>query len=306
MELAEISGDGPLRVEVREGGNVWATVHLEAGPFPYVYPVLAPGGVPVTRGFPMDPQANEEPDHPHHRSLWFAHGAVNGLDFWHGPDGERIEHREILAASSGPEAALRTRSAWLAPDGAVVLEEVRTVRFSSSTSLGLEVADSLTSWRAIDVEIELTAASEAVTFEDTKEGTFAVRVHPELRAEGEVAAGTLRNEHGDEGRAAWGKPARWIHDAGPVGDAEVGVAMFDHPGNLRHPTWWHARSYGLLAANPFGQHDFEDAPEGSGDFELAAGQSLALRYRVVVHRGSWSSEAVGDAYRQFVDRFGEE
>lgn len=307
IELVELS-EGPLRIEVREGGAPWAVVHLEGAPFPYVYPVLAPGGSAVTRGFPMDPQPGEEPDHPHHRSLWFAHGSVNGGDFWHAREGEQIEHEEILARSSGGEGVLRTRNRWLQASGKAILTEQRTWRFASSRSLasGDPASNEPPAWRTIDVHVELTALEEAVTFGDTKEGSWALRVHPQLRAAGPVAQGVLRNEHGDQGREAWGKPARWIHATGDVSGARVGVALFDHPSNPRHPTWWHARTYGLLAANPFGQHDFEGTPEGSGDLTLAPGEVLRLRYRALLHSGELTDAQIEQAYRRFVDRYGED
>ena len=124
-----------------------------------------------------------------------------------------------------------------------------------------------------------------MVFGDTKEGSFALRLAPTLRLQGKVAAGSAVNSAGQEDGAVWGKRAAWVAYNGPVGDEEFTVAIFDHPNNLRHPTWWHARNYGLFAANPFGIHDFDGEPAGTGDYELAPGEELVLRYSVLLLRG---------------------
>jgi hypothetical protein len=79
----------------------------------------------------------------------------------------------------------------------------------------------------------------------------------------------------------------------------MGVAIFDHPGNPRHPTWWHVRDYGLFAANPFGIHDFEKKPAGTGDYRIPAGQSLTFRYRFYIHRGDASEANVGQFWTDY-------
>jgi hypothetical protein len=271
-------------------GEDFATVHTDAQPRPYVWPLVAPGGVAVTRNHPMGAREGEQHDHPHHQSLWFAHGDVNGFDFWHGRDRrerivrEEAETRYLAAGVVEVDASYR----WQVDDGDVVLREQRVLRFEDRGD-----------HRTVDATITLRASDGDVTFGDTKEGTFALRLHPALRVEGKLAAGVLSNSEGDAGKAAWGKRARWLHDQGPVDGEPVGVAIFDHPDNLRHPTWWHARTYGLVAANPFGVHDFERQPAGAGDLVLAQGDELTLRYRVVMHRGAWTAERVEQEWRRW-------
>jgi hypothetical protein len=79
----------------------------------------------------------------------------------------------------------------------------------------------------------------------------------------------------------------------------VGIAIFDHPDNPRHPTWWHVRDYGLFAANPFGVHDFEKKPKGTGDFTIPAGQSVTFRYRFYLHKGDEQQAGVAEQYREY-------
>jgi hypothetical protein len=259
-------------LDVLAGGALFTTLRTEGLAKPSLFPVIAPGGAQVTRGYPIEPRAGEEQDHPHHTSLWFAHGDVNGHDFWTSPKGEKIvlvgdpEHAE----KEGVGTASATFE-WRAGNGAVVCTERRVMTFRADEHA-----------RSIDFDFTLTPGKDAVTFGDTKEGAFAMRVCEALRLKGPSAKGSIRSSAGEKDAACWGKRAAWVEYAGPVEGRHVSVAIFDHPENPRHPTWWHARDYGLFAANPFGKHDFEQAPARSGDLTIKPGESLRLRYRVSI------------------------
>jgi hypothetical protein len=285
VRFASVGG----RVVVTVGENQPFAAYQDSGPRgPAVWPLCAPGGVPVTRAFPFAEVDGEPRDHPHHQSLWFAHGAVNGVDFWQG-QGARIVAAGAIEADAAT-ATVRHASEWRGPDDAVVCRDARAVRFVASRE-----------WRAVDVAITLSAGEQPLRLGDTKEGTMALRLRPELCLEGPRAAGSLQTSEGLRGAEAWGKPARWVAYSGPVEGAPVTVAMFDHPGNHGHPTHWHARGYGLCAANPFGLHDFTGAPRGAGDLVLPAGGDLRLRYRVWLARGAADVAAIEAAYRAWVE-----
>ena len=128
---------------------------------------------------------------------------------------------------------------------------------------------------------------------------MAIRLAPTLRVKGPVARGKAVNSSGVRGKGVWGKRASWVDYSGPVGEAVVGVAIFDHPKNHAHPTWWHARDYGLFAANPFGVHDFERKPRGTGDLLLPKGGSLRLRYRFVIHPGDAATAEVARLWGEY-------
>ena len=283
---------GEGEVEISTDGGPFATFHHgEEDRVPFLWPVLGPGGVEVTRAFPMEQgREGESPDHPHHTSLWFAHGDVSGHDFWHDRDGARVVPAGDVEVSE-EDGAVRVTSAhrWVTGERVPLLEEARTMTFRD-----------LDGGRAIDLDLRLTALRD-VTFGDTKEGTFALRLHPALRPKGEVARGTAMNSEGDD--AIWGKRARWVDYWGPVPHGEeervLGVAVLDHPENLRHPTWWHARDYGLVGANPFGVHDFERKPAGTGDHALAEGETLRLRYRVWIHEGPGDAAVIERGWRRW-------
>lgn len=282
------------RVVITVDGQPFTEYRFKDTPRPYFYPLLAPGGVPLTRNFPMSrDRTDEDQDHPHHRSLWYAHGDVNGVDFWaDGPQRGRIEHVRVIEARGGAdEGVLRTASRWVKPDGAVLLTDERTFRAHRGAGTG----------RWFDFTITLTAPSGLdVTLGDTKEGTMAVRLAESMRLKANKhyagkPAGTIRQDTGVTGGDTWGKRAKWTDYSGPVADAggrTFGITIYDHPQNPRYPTWWHVRDYGLFAANPFGVHDFEKQPAGTGDLKIPAGQSVTFKYRFHLHEGG---EAAGDA-----------
>ncbi len=270
---------------------------------PILYPLRAPGGVPLTRSWPIEKGVAGEPeDHPHHESLWFTHGSVNGHDFWAprahgaGPDGPiaHVEHVSIDRCESGETGILVTTSRWVDADRNPVLTEHRTMIFSADETA-----------RSIEVTLELVADSGPVTFGDTKEGSFALRVRPALQPKdsngSQGASGRLVNSEGLVDGAAWGKRARWVDYSGTVDGKAYGIAMLDHPANLRHPTWWHAREYGLSGANPFGIHDFSAEPDGAGNYTIPPGETLVLRYLVVFHEGDAGAAEIDRRWKRWTE-----
>jgi hypothetical protein len=266
----------------------------EALHMPVCYPVLGPGGQELTRRYPQqDAGPGEATDHVHHRSLWFAHGAVNGHDFWspqHG-SGARIAHTGYLPVPAEDAGrALRASNAWLDREGELVCRDERYLRFEVSSD---------GSKRILDYTVTLIADPVDLVLGDTKEGTMAIRTAAQLRVAGPVAQGSVRSSEGVEGKAVWGKRARFVAYHGPLGDGHVSIGIFDHPSNLRHPTHWHARDYGLCGANPFGVHDFERKPAGTGDLRLPRGERLTLRYRFVFAQGSLDALDADTCFRDF-------
>ena len=291
------------RVTVSVDGEEFTAYLFTGHDKPILHPLRAPGGVTLTRAWPIEKGVAGEPqDHPHHESLWFTHGSVNGHDFWAprahgaGPDGPipRVEHRSIERCESGETAILGTTSRWVDPEGKPVLTERRRMIFSAEPTA-----------RAIDVTLELVADAGPVTFGDTKEGSFALRVRPQLQPKdsngSQGASGRLVNSEGLVDGAAWGKRARWVDYSGTIAGRTYGIAMLDHPANLRHPTWWHAREYGLSGANPFGIHDFSGEPEGAGNHTIPEGETLVLRYLVVFHEGDAGAAGIERRWKAWTE-----
>ena len=280
-----------LRVEIN--GQLFTEYFYRDVPRPYCYPLIGPGGTELTRNWPMKELGEEEHDHPHHRSLWFTHGAVNGHDFWtEGKNAGKIVHDKFTEIKSGKDSGvIKSRNKWIAKDGSMVCADERVLRIFTGTDKE----------RSLDFEITVQASNGELTFGDTKEGSMAVRVAETMRLKGKVGKGHIVNSEGVKDGETWGKRAAWCDYYGPVKDKIVGIAIFDHPQNPRHPTWWHVRDYGLFAANPFGQHDFEKlSNKEAGNLVVPAGKSVTFRYRLLLHEGDEQQAKVAEKYRQYV------
>jgi len=277
-----------LRVEI--DGKLFTEYRFKNVPRPYFYPVIGPMGENITRHWPMKEGKDEEHDHPHHRSLWFTHGDVNGHDFWSEKKGfGRIVHDKFLDVTSGREVGIvQSQNKWVTHKGEIVCTDTRTHKFYNRPE-----------GRIMDFEITIHASEGEVILGDTKEGSMAIRLAPTMRVRGKVGRGHIVNSEGLRDGATWGKRAGWCDYYGPVKGKIVGVAIFDHLQNPRHPTWWHVRDYGLFAANPFGVHNFEKKPEGAGNITIPSGQSLTFRYRLYFHKGDEKEAKVAEHYRKY-------
>ena len=251
---------------------------------PILWPIIGPTGKPVTRAYPMDEGPNERKDHPHHRSLWFNHGDVNGLSFWHE---QTIQHREFVKVEGGEQAVIVTRNDWMAPDGKRVCEDLRELRFGT---------DGQRRW--IDYDVTVTASDGPVKFGDTKEGSMGIRVAGTMKVDAKLG-GKIVNSEGQADKEAWAKRAAWVDYHGPVDGQTVGVAVLNHPSSFRFPTYWHVRTYGLFAANPFGLHHFQGSDEYDGSHTLAPGESMCLRYRFLLHKGDEKEGRVAEAFAKY-------
>ena len=305
---AETAGEVRLttladRVRVEIGGRLFSEYRFSGAKRPYLYPVLASDGTLLVRDFPMKDPAGEDHDHPHHRSLWFAHSSVNGVDFWNEgtaggstPKGS-IVHEALVETTSGLTGIIRARNRWVAPDGRLICTDDTILRFRGEPE-----------GRLIDYEVTLHALPETpLVLGDNKDGVIALRVAQWMTLPHQYqhrdlpGVGHLVTSGGQRDAAAWGKRADWGDYFAPHDGKVYGVAMFDHPQNFRHPTWWMARDYGLFAANPFGRHDFEglkDQPH-AGDYTVPAGGSLTLRYRFYFHFGDELAAHVAEHYASY-------
>jgi hypothetical protein len=286
---------------------------------PVLYPIYAPDGQLITRGFPLAPRPGEPVDHPHHLGLWFNYENVNGLDFWNNsyaiPAAKKSQYgwirtdsvfvgpasntrrRPLMPLSNHPASAhagtLRYTARWTDQKGGVLLHEVTTYQFSATRQE-----------RIIDRTTVLTAAVD-VSFPDAKDGMLGLRVTKELQipstAPGEfvddkgnitkVAAGNTPDINGNyltsegkTGDSAWATRGRWCMLYGKKGSDTLSIAIIDYPGNPGYPTYWHARGYGLFAANPLGQKIFSKGQQ-TLNFQLKKGQSATFHYRIVIAAG---------------------
>jgi hypothetical protein len=293
------------QVDVLIAGKPFTTYYFDpAMAKPYLQPLRSAQGTIVTRGFPngntVPPAHAHDPNlEPHQRPLAFAHGNTDGLDFWEEQTFEKdfydqpsrqaygkLVFERLVEASGGPNSGtIQSEFNMVGPGDWILGEETQRFTFSGDENT-----------RVVDCEFILHASHGPLVMGDTKEGSFGIRVAPELNS----PPGTMVNSLGGVGeKAIWGKRADWVDYDGVVAGEPVGIAVLDHPESFRHPTWWHARHYGLLAANPFGLREFTGDPNQDGSWTISDGGSLALRYRVLVHHGDYQQAKVAEAYRQY-------
>ena len=323
-EITLIENKNDQKVDVLVDGELF-TSYLYASNISVLkkttlYPIVAANGEVITRGFPMDPRPNERTDHPHHIGAWFNYGDVNGLDYWGHSDATpkenqdrmgTIRHEKIVALQEGTKRAeLKVTANWLKPDGNVLLHEKTQFVFHAESGK-----------RIIDRIVSLTALDEPVLFKDTKEGMLAIRTaraleHPSddpvtlSDANGNttdvpVLDNTGVNGHylsseGFEGTDVWGKRAKWVALSGNLNNKDVTIVIMDEPNNVGYPTYWHARGYGLFAANALGQRTFSEGKEEL-DFSLKPGASVTFKYRIAILDGKKSKEQTETEYQHFMN-----
>ena len=271
---------------------------------PILFPVNTVGGITVTRSYPFRTVPGERTDHPHHTGIWLNYESVNGLDFWNNstdiPPAKRhlygtIKHQKITSKTSNAnKASLTTEAVWVRPDEKVLLNEKTTLDFSVNGNTLL-----------IDRTTTLTAADTAVVFKDVKDGMIAIRVARELempsqdatkfvddkgnvttvaKADNANVSGMYIASNGLTGDAVWSSQGPWTMLTGTKNGKDLTIGIIDHPSNVGYPTYWHARGYGLFAANPLGRKIFSNGKEEL-NFTLKPGASTTFRYRFVIHEG---------------------
>lgn len=269
-------GDEQLEILLPDGP--FGTYHYEkTAPRPYIWPLYGPGGVELTRAFPMENREGEKQDHPHHRSLWTAFDEVNGVNNWHEGEGHGwTRHQEIIEQYSGPVyGGFRALSHWTNAEDKPFLREVREICLYN---LDGDV-------RVMDYDVYWNALHGAVSFGDTKEaGVITIRVATSMDGE---RGGVITNSNGGRGeKECWGKQAHWCDYTGKVNGEKYGITIFHNPTKpnaRREPPRWHVRDYGLFATNPFSVAAFEGGEKQQ--YVLHNGGWIVFHYRVLLHKG---------------------
>ncbi|HEX9107400.1 MAG TPA: PmoA family protein, partial [Longimicrobiales bacterium] len=311
--------DADRRVDVLVDGQPFTSyIYPETIKKPVLYPIRSADGTVVTRGFPLEARPGERVDHPHQVGFWLTHENVNGIDFWNNSTARTAEeapklgtilHKSVRTLKSGRGAGeLEVSADWVDYRGKILLHEDTRYVFRAAAHE-----------RAIDRTTTLTAADEAVTLGDAKDGMLGLRVRRELEqpadkpeiftdaAGRQTAVPVLNNEgvtgsyhssEGLDGDAVWGTRGRWASLSGTVQGKPITLAILDNPRNPGFPTYWHARGYGLFAANPLGQKVFDKTKEQRA-LKLAPHASTTFRYRLLVLDGATSPAELERKYREF-------
>lgn len=314
-----VPNEGQNKVDVLVDGKLFTSyIYPNEIKKPVLWPVVSPGGNELTRNFPLKNKAGERVDHPHHVGIWFNYGDVNGLDFWNNSDAiapeklnkyGTIRHQKIKKSKSAEgKGLLITTANWNDNSGNKLLDETTSFKFSATDKV-----------RVIERETTLTAKSGKVTFTDNKEGMFAIRVTRELElpvnkalelsdSHGKITkvaspdnsnvSGNYLSSEGIEGEDVWGTRAKWMKLSGKMNGEEVAIVIFDDEGNVGYPTYWHARTYGLFAANTLGQKVFSEGKKEL-NFSLNKGESVTFKYRLAVFSGDPSPQEIESLAKSF-------
>jgi hypothetical protein len=321
IEIELVENKTEKKVDIYAGENLFTsylyTDDISNLKKPVLFPINSASGVAITRGYPLEPRPNERTDHPHHIGSWLNYGEVNGLDYWGYSDETPIENKDRMGVIRHDKIVkigkneLEVSANWLSPDGETLLKEQTKFIFYADNGA-----------RIIDRTTSLTANNEPVLFNDTKEGMFAIRVarqleHPSDRpvtlsdAHGQKTdvpvldntgvTGKYLSSEGIEGTDVWGKRAKWVSLSGVIEGKDITVAIFDNPQNIGHPTYWHARGYGLFAANPLGQRTFSDGKEEL-NFSLQPGEKVTFKYRILVQDGKLNMAELETEYNNYIKK----
>jgi hypothetical protein len=269
---------------------------------PVLFPINASNGTMITRGFPLKPQPNEPTDHPHHVGLWFNFENVNGLDFWNNSYAIPPEKKhlygwiitdKILQTESGKKGILSYHANWINQQKKVILEETTWYEFSGYKNQ--QIIDRVTTLKADTLTV----------FTDAKDGLLGLRLAHELQiptnedqsftdnkgnktlvkgGTDKIANGTYLTSEGKTGNNAWSTRAAWCKVYGKMGADSVSVTIFDFPENPNYPTFWHARGYGLFAANPLGEKIFTGG-KSEKNLTLKKGEQVVFHYKVLITNG---------------------
>ena len=258
---------------------------------PFLYPIRSASGIVISRGYPIEPREGEEQDHAWHRGIWYGYGDINGEDFWRelGRDktGRIVLRGEPKTETSGASGVLKTEMELITPKDQVLGTVREEFRFSGAGDLII-----------IDARIVVVADQGVpLTFGDTDDGGFGMRLSDHFRQD--HGAALINSEGQRDTENIWGKKAKWVDYSARVDGKKIGVAMFDHPTNFRHPTTWHARGYSLCAANPFGLRSYTGQETVDGSYTIPEGESISLRYRVVIHEGETTPQEIEEWYADF-------
>ena len=293
---------GTDKIEVQVDSKPLATFYYgKEWSKPFMHGLRAPSEVIVTRGFPVAKIAGESNDHGWHRGLWFAHGDISGVDFWREAGGDHTSVSRfplplgLIVAKSAPQTRVRGGRGVLTAELKMITSNERKPMGSlrEEFTFQRQGANSI-----VDVRVTVVADEDIdLKFGDTEEGTLGFRFRDEFRQD---RGATLRNSEGLTGtEKIWGKKAKWTDYSGTRQGRKAGAAFFDHPSNPRHPTYWHARGYGMNAVNPVGVRDFAKDKTLDGSLSIPAGQQVRFFYRIVLHDGDANDAAIDKRYDTF-------
>jgi len=263
------------QVVVSVGGKVFTCYKFGAGQkYPYFWPVNGPAsGQSIT--------TETSQPYPHHHSLFFGCDRVNGGNYWQDVNarGQIVSQGPKLVEPSGERVVVADTCLWRRPGKDPIIRDTRRIVITAPSDDVRFIDFAITMEPLIDIQIL-----------KTNHALFSARVVPELSVK---SGGTLVNAAGAKGeKGTWGVASPWCDYWGTRGGVTEGIAILQHPGNRWHPAPWFTRDYGFFSPTPMYWLE-------GGRVDIPKGQTLTLRYRVVVHAGDTKQAGIGAKFESY-------
>lgn len=269
---AEKVGD---KIEFRVNGNLFTSYILsEFEKYPFFYPVNGPSKASVT--------SMRNSNYPHHSSLFFGCDKVNGGNYWQEglERGQIISLRADVLESGGEKAVVENECIWRRPGADAPIKDKRKITVSKPS------ADKF----YLDFEVTMEMLLD-VTIQKTNHSFFSGRMDPDLAV---TNGGTMVNAEGDKGeKATFGKRSAWMDYHGERMGKKEGMAILQHPSNDWFPAPWFTRDYGFYSPTPMYW------PEDEKSTKLKKGETITLRYRVIVHSGDHKEAGIAKEFEKY-------
>ena len=276
---------------INKDGKVAARYVYTNTPKPYLYPLLAPNGAAITRGYPMVKIEGESTDCPCQRSFWIGCGSVNGIDFWTDGDksGKIVQTKLDFNPISPGYWSIHTTDDWVGPDGKKVCKDERHLTFLSCDYGTI-----------ISSVIKLIPTTGQLVLGPSADGFAALRLAKDFELKG--GKGHILNSEGEQDNNTWGKRARWCDYTTEINSTPCGVAFFDTPNNYGYSTYWNVNEFGLFAANPFGGKAFKGEPKYDSAMTIKFGSSATFVYIMLIHNTKLDKNALDDLADQIAGK----
>lgn len=283
-KVSFVPGENTLTVQIAGQSIATYVTSDEQILRPYFRDLRTLSRLPVTRRHP--PQKPDDlDDHPTmHPGLWLAFGDLNGSDFWRNK--AQVKHEGYLVPPTGGDGR-----GWFAVHnryesaGKLLGTEHCTLTFTGHPTGYL-----------IDWVSEFRGAESELAFGDQEEMGLGIRVASPLA----VAQGgqILNSDERKNASQVWGRQADWCAYFGTLQDRRISVLLMPAPANFRR-SWFHARDYGLLVANPFGQNAFTKGTKSR--LSVILDQTLRLRFGILVSEESTDAPlSFESSYQQYL------
>lgn len=265
----------PTKIDININNNLFTSYIFSLDEkYPFFFPVNGPSNGSVT--------SMRNANYPHHSSLFFGCDMVNGGNYWQeGLDrGQIISLRADILPSDGTKVIIENECVWRRPNANAPIKDIRKITITAPSKEMYQ----------IDFEITMEMLLD-VTIRKTNHSLFSGRMDPDLAV---INGGKMINANGDEGeKGTFGKKSPWIDCNGKRGNNVEGMAIMQHPSNAWFPSPWFTRDYGFFSPTPMYW------PENNQETTLKKGDTIKLKYRVLVHSGDEVQSKIADQYEKF-------